>query len=93
MSDFKLEMTHANMLVRLVETGPLTSQELGDAMTRESLVREGFASKIVFDGEDNFVAATYLGKHIYCKRIVGEDDLASAIRLRKKRGVVERLVR
>jgi hypothetical protein len=91
--DFELEMQHAKMLVALVETGPLHQQELGDALTREALIRHGLASKIVFDGEQNFIAATYLGSSIYCKKIVGEDILQHAIQKRKKQGEVARLAR
>lgn len=91
--EFELEMSHVNMLVSLVETGPLHQHDLGDALTREALIRHGLASKIVFDGEQNFIAATYLGSSIYCKKIVGEDVLQHAIEKRKKQGELTRLAR
>lgn len=91
--DFVLEMTHAKMLAHLVEQGPLHQHDLGDALTREALIRNGLASSIVFDGEKNFVAATYLGSSVYCKKIVGEDILQDAIKKRRQQGELTRLAR
>jgi hypothetical protein len=91
--DFEMEMTHAKMLVELVEHGPLHQQDLGDALTREALIRHGLASKIVFDGEQNFIAATYLGSSVYCKKIVGEDHLHLAVQKRRQQGEITQFAR
>lgn len=90
MSDFNLDHNQANMLVRLVETGPLPREDLGGALVRDSLVRLGLAAKIVFSGEGSWIAATELGSHIYRKQVVGRgSDLGSAIAHRQQMGVVE----
>lgn len=91
--DFQLEIGHARMLCALVETGPLHQADVGDALTREALIRHGLASKIIVDGESNFIAATTLGSSIYCKKIVGEDILQHAIQKRRKQGEVARFAR
>jgi hypothetical protein len=94
MDGYQLELPQAKMLVRLVEQGPVKLEDLrDDIVSRETLLTQGFANKIVMDGEDNFVAATHLGRSLYCKRIVGEDNLAIAIQKRKLQGEIQRLAR
>ncbi len=93
MSEFQLGLSHAKMLVTLIETGPIKSQELTEVTIRNTLIEQGLASKIVLDGEDNFVAATHAGRLCYCKMIVGEDNLSRAIQLRRQRGEVIRLAK
>ncbi len=92
--DFEMEMTHAQMLVQLVEQGPLHKHDLsGDALTREALIRHGLASSIVMDGERNFIAATELGSSVYCKKIVGEDILQNAVQKRRTQGTITHFAR
>jgi hypothetical protein len=91
--DFALSLDHAHMLVELIEEGPIKSSDLGRPKLRNELVRAGFATMVVVDGEDGFMAATHAGKLTYCKKIVGVDDLAGAVKKRRANGELARLAR
>lgn len=79
-----LEKEHVNLLIQLVESGPIHAADLGEPLQRERLIREGLATKIIVDGERNFIAATELGSGYYCRRVVGADRLEDAIQKRKQ---------
>lgn len=91
--EFALSLDHAQMLVDLIEQGPIKSSDLGRARLRNELVRAKLATVVVVDGEDGFMAATREGKLVYCKRIVGIDDLASAVKKRRASGEVTRFAK
>lgn len=93
MTEMKLEAVHIECMIKLVEEGPLHRGEVADRATRDDLIRAGFLSKIVFGGEDGFVAATYLGQQLYCKKIVGIDILREAVKERRKRGAINKCSR
>jgi len=90
MSAMKLEANHIAVMVQMVEQGPLHKEDIEDKLAVETLTREGYLSKIVYAGDDGFIAATYAGQQVYCKKIVGVDVLRLAVQERKKRGVITR---
>ena len=83
---FEIGLDHAKMLVKLVETGPIKAGDLLPVGLRDTLIKHGFATRVIIDGEDSFVAATDEGKMLYCNRIVGVDTLAKAVQKRQERG-------
>jgi hypothetical protein len=88
MSAMKLEASHIEVMVQMVEQGPLHKQDVIDRLATDTLIREGYLSKIVYAGDDGFIAATYAGQQLYCKKIVGVDMLRLAVIERRKRGVI-----
>jgi hypothetical protein len=90
MSATQLETSHIAIMVKMVEEGPLHKDEVEDKLAVNTLVRDGYLSKIVYAGDDGFIAATYSGQQLYCKKIVGVDVLRLAVQERKRRGVITR---
>lgn len=88
MSEMKLEANHIECMVKLVEEGPLHRDDIADRIARDELIRAGFLSKIVYTGEDGFIAATYAGQQLYCKKIVGIAILSNAVKERRARGAI-----
>lgn len=93
MSEMKLEAIHIECMIKLIEEGPLHRDEITDRCARDELIRAGFLTKIVFGGEDGFLAATYTGQQLYCKKIVGVDILRNAVIERRKRGLISQCAR
>lgn len=90
---YEIGLDHAKMLVKLVETGPVKAGELLPVGIRDTLIKHGYATRVVVDGEDSFVAATDDGTKVYCNRIVGEDSLTKAVQKRQARGEVTQFAR
>lgn len=90
MSEMKLETSHISCMVQLIEEGPLHKDEISDRLARDELLSAGYLSKIVFGGEDGFIAATYAGQQLYCKKIVGVAILRNAVKERQRRGVISK---
>lgn len=90
---FELGLDHARMLVNLIENGPIKSTELLPVSIRNTLLEQNLASRVIVDGEDNFVAATVDGKNVYCKKLIGVDSLPAAIRKRQANGELTRFAR
>jgi hypothetical protein len=93
MSDLKLETNHIQCMVRLVEDGPLHKDDIIDRLAKDELIRAGFLTQIAYGGEGDFIAATYTGQQLYCKKIVGIEVLALAVKERRKRGDIIRCAR
>lgn len=90
MTEMKLEPNHIACMVKLVEQGPLHKDDIEDRLAREELIRVGYLVKIAYGGEGDFIAATYAGQQLYCKKIVGVELLGDAVKTRQKRGAITR---
>lgn len=93
MSDLKLEANHIACMVQLVETGPLHKNDIEDRLAKDELIRAGYLVQIAYGGEGDFIASTYAGQQLYCKKIVGVDILAHAVKQRQKMGTLTRCQR
>ncbi len=69
-------------LVALVERGPLHDGDVPSKTGRDTLLKMGFAVKIVHCGEDSYQAATYKGRDAYLRRFKA-DTVREAIANRK----------
>jgi hypothetical protein len=93
MSELKLETNHIQCMVKLVEEGPLHKNDIEDRLAKDELIRAGFLTQIAYGGEGDFIAATYAGQQLYCKKIVGVAILENAVKQRKKMGTLTRCMR
>jgi hypothetical protein len=93
MSDLKLETSHIQCMVKLVEEGPLHKDDIEDRLAKDELIRAGFLTQIAYGGEGDFIAATFAGQQLYCKKIVGIEILTMAVKERRKLGSVTRCAR
>lgn len=71
-------------LIALVERGPLHDGDLPSKSGRDCLVKIGFASQTVVNGEEGYQAATLRGVEAY-KKYFGASTVQEAIVKRKEK--------
>lgn len=75
-------------LVALVEGGPLWDGDVPSKTSRDELIRQGLAMRVIVKCQDGFTAATYAGRDAY-KGIFGGDTLAEARAGRKAKRAIQ----
>ena len=75
----ELSAAELDTLIGLVEFGPLWDGDVPSKAGRDSLIKMGFAVRIVLRGEDGYTAATYSGRDVYKERYGPADTIRQAM--------------
>jgi hypothetical protein len=89
--NIELNQKEENMLVDLLDSGPLWNEYIPDRTTRDNLIRAGLATKVVCRGNDHYTAATPNGAEV-CKLRHGTAILGDAIAKHKTKKLMDRLL-
>lgn len=73
-----ISVTEMEALIALVEDGPLHDGKVTSKVSRDALVANHLASKIIYHGEQGYVAATYKGCRLYCELFGNSDTVKEA---------------
>lgn len=72
----------AEVIICLVEQGPVDDGDIPSKSARNELIHRGFASKVIVQGEEAGNVATYRGRDLYCQ-LVDAFPLKDAIAKRR----------
>lgn len=75
----ELSAAELDTLIGLVEFGPLWDGDIPSKAGRDSLIKMGFAVRIILCGEDGYTAATYSGGNAYTERYGPADTIGQAM--------------
>lgn len=82
-----------DMLVALVEQGPLWDGDVPSKTGRDALIAQGLAVRVVVKGEDGWQAATYAGRDAYKALYPGPDGAADTIKEAKVNRTMHRAIK
>ncbi|WP_144106661.1 hypothetical protein [Paraburkholderia sp. BCC1886] len=71
-----------DVLICLIERGPVDDGDIPSKSARNALLEAGFAAKVIIDQKEAGNVATYYGRALYCQ-LVDEDNLEAAIAKRQ----------
>jgi hypothetical protein len=78
-----------DVLIQLIETGPVDDGDIVSKNARDALIERGFADKVIIDQFEAGTCATYYGRELYCQ-LVDEWGLAEAIAKRHAQSILKR---
>lgn len=81
-----------DVLIALVEQGPLWDGDVPSKTGRDALVARGLAVRVVVKGEDGWQAATYAGRDAYKALYPGPDGPADTINEAKVNRTMRRAI-
>ncbi len=72
----------SDVLIQLIENGPVDDGDIASKSARDALIERGFAAKVIINRQEAGTCATYFGRELYCQ-LVDESGLREAITKRQ----------
>jgi hypothetical protein len=79
----------SDVLIQLIECGPVDDGDIASKSARDALIERGFAAKVIISRQEAGTCATYYGRELYCQ-LVDEWGLHEAITKRHATAILKR---
>ncbi|MBB5409340.1 hypothetical protein HDG34_003281 [Paraburkholderia sp. HC6.4b] len=78
-----------DVLIQLIENGPVDDGDVASKPARDALIECGFAAKVIIGQQEAGTCATYYGRELYCQ-LIDEWGLHEAIAKRQATSALKR---